>query len=141
MKFTTETRWLRSQIFKKSIDYLSSTLTTMEDYQKYEKEYSEESLWNTVKKWSSKLGEEAIYNICLLYYLAKSPYLPTSEKMKVLGALGYLILPVDAIPDFIPLAGLTDDIGAIAYLIKSLATYITPEIKQKARERAHRIIH
>ncbi len=76
----------------------------MEDYQKYEKEYSEGSLWNTVKKWSSKLGEEAI-------------------------------------PDFIPLAGLTDDIGAIAYLIKSLATYITPEIKQQARERAHRIIH
>lgn len=141
MKFTTETRWLRSQIFKKSIDYLSSTLTTMGEYQKYEKEYSEGSLWNTVKKWSSKLGEEAIYNICLLYYLAKSPNLPTSEKMKVLGALGYLILPVDAIPDFIPLAGLTDDIGAIAYLIKSLVTYITPEIKQQARERAHRITH
>ena len=113
----------------------------MEDYQKYEKEYSEGSLWNTVKKWSSKLGEEAIYNVCLLYYLAKSPNLPTSEKMKVLGVLGYLILPLDAIPDFIPMAGLTDDIGAIAYLIKSLVTYITREIKQQARERAHRITH
>lgn len=61
--------------------------------------------------------------------------------MKVLGVLGYLILPVDAIPDFIPVVGLTDDIGAIAYLIRSLATYITPEIKQQARDRARKIIH
>lgn len=114
---------------------------SMSDYNKYGKEYSDGNLWKTIKKWGSKLGEEVIYNICLLFYLAKSPDLPTTEKMKVLGVLGYLILPLDAIPDFIPMGGLTDDIGAIAYLIKSLTTYITPDIKKLARDRAHKITH
>lgn len=112
----------------------------MEDYNKYQGNYSEGGLWNTVKKWTSKLGEEAIYNICLLYYLAKSPDLPATDKMKVLGVLGYLILPADVLPDITPIVGFSDDLAAIVFLLKNLSKYTTSEIKEKARERAKKLL-
>lgn len=113
----------------------------MEDYNKYQGNYSEGGLWATVKKWTSKLGEEAIYNICLLYYLAKSPDLPATDKMKVLGVLGYLILPADVLPDITPIVGFSDDLAAIVFLLKNLSKYTTSEIKEKARERAKKLLH
>lgn len=112
----------------------------MEDYNKYQGNYSEGGLRNTVKKWTSKLGEEAIYNICLLYYLAKSPDLPATDKMKVLGVLGYLILPADVLPDITPIVGFSDDLAAIVFLLKNLSKYTTSEIKEKARERAKKLL-
>ena len=112
----------------------------MEDYNKYQGNYSEGGLWNTVKKWTSKLGEEGIYNICLLYYLATSPDLPATDKMKVLGVLGYLILPADVLPDITPIVGFSDDLAAIVFLLKNLSKYTTSEIKEKARERAKKLL-
>ena len=32
----------------------------------------------------------------------------------IYGALAYFVLPVDAVPDAIPVAGFTDDLGALA---------------------------
>ena len=61
--------------------------------------------------------------------------MPRSLKLKVLGALGYFILPLDFIPDFILGLGFTDDLAALAWALFTLRKYITPEIERKARER------
>ena len=62
--------------------------------------------------------------------------LPATDKMKVLGVLGYLILPADVLPDITPIVGFSDDLAAIVFLLKNLSKYTTSEIKEKARERA-----
>ena len=59
----------------------------------------------------------------------KSPTTPLSAKIKIAGALGYLILPLDLMPDFIPIAGYTDDLAALIALVKSCMSYLTPEIE------------
>ena len=40
------------------------------------------------------------------------------DKAIIIGALGYLISPLDAVPDAIPIAGLSDDLGVLLYVIK-----------------------
>lgn len=51
----------------------------------------------------------------------------------VAGALGYFILPTDAIPDFIAGLGYTDDAGVIAGAVAALGSKITDEHKDQAR--------
>ena len=52
---------------------------------------------------------------------------------KILGALGYLILPTDLIPDLLPAIGYTDDLAALMWALYSVAKNITPEVKIQAR--------
>lgn len=53
--------------------------------------------------------------------VAKGDYdLETPKLVGVIGALAYVVSPVDAIPDVIPVLGLTDDVGVVALVIASL---------------------
>ena len=56
-------------------------------------------------------------------------------KFVIIGALGYFIFPVDLIPDFIPVAGYTDDLTALMAALVMVAFYINEDTKKKARER------
>lgn len=55
--------------------------------------------------------------------------------MLILGALGYFILPVDAIPDFIPVAGYTDDLAALTAIYNIVKGSIGPEAALRADEK------
>ena len=57
---------------------------------------------------------------------------PMQHKMIIIGALGYFILPVDLIPDFIPVAGFTDDAAALVACLKTVSENVTPDIKARA---------
>ena len=57
------------------------------------------------------------------------------EKIARIGALGYLISPLDVVPDAIPIAGLADDLGVLVYVLKKVWTDVDPDIQTKARER------
>jgi len=101
----------------------------------YASYFNDGSLGKKLKKAARKVGRKAVYYVLLLYYVAKDPTVPTSLKIKVLGALGYFILPFDLIPDAILGLGYTDDFLALAWAVFSLRKYITPDIKAKARAR------
>ena len=60
----------------------------------------------------------------MLYYALQSPNIPAKVKGIILGALGYFILPIDIIPDIIPGAGYTDDLGVLLAALSYLAVYI-----------------
>lgn len=55
-----------------------------------------------------------------LYGLLRDPETPRWVKATCVGALGYLVLPTDAVADFVPVAGYLDDAGMIAAAIASL---------------------
>ena len=57
------------------------------------------------------------------------------DKAIIIGALGYMISPLDAIPDAIPIAGLTDDLAVLLYVLKKVWSDIDPEIQAKAKKR------
>ena len=58
------------------------------------------------------------------------------NKAIIMGALGYLILPIDLIPDVVSVLGLADDAAAIKLAYDTIKASITPEIERKA---AHKL--
>ena len=58
-----------------------------------------------------------------------------ADKAIIIGALGYMISPIDVIPDAIPIAGLTDDLAVLLYVLKRVWTGIDPEIIAQAKEK------
>ena len=104
----------------------------LDEYAQY---FNDSKLWNKLKKVARKAGRKAVYYVLVLYYVSRDPAVPRSLKLKVLGALGYFILPLDIIPDVILGLGFTDDLAALAWALFTLRKYITPEIERKARDR------
>lgn len=93
-----------------------------------EKSFSEPKLWQKLNKVARKVGMKVVYPVVLLYYLFKSNEVPLKAKSLIVGALSYFILPIDALPDFLPLLGYTDDLSIIAATVKNLIKYVSPEI-------------
>ena len=104
-----------------------------EDLVKYEKNYSEDGLWKKIGNVAKKAGLKTVYMVLLLYYVLISDSTPKKYKAMIIGALGYFILPLDAIPDFVPAVGYTDDAAAIAGAILAVAKCISPEIEAQAK--------
>jgi len=105
------------------------------DLVKYEKHYSEDGFWKKLGKFALKIGRGLVEKALQLYYVIKDSNAPVWAKATAVGALGYLISPIDLIPDIIPFVGYSDDAGAIASALIALNTYITPEIKKKAQKK------
>jgi uncharacterized membrane protein YkvA (DUF1232 family) len=50
--------------------------------------------------------------------LARDPRVPRRHKLMLLGAAGYLAMPIDLVPDFIPVAGQVDDAIIVALALR-----------------------
>ncbi|WP_336046041.1 YkvA family protein [Solibacillus ferritrahens] len=106
-----------------------------EKIKKFSKHYSEDGLWNKIKKYAKKVGSTAIYATLLLYFVLQKEEVPAKNKTIIIGALGYFILPIDLIPDPIPGIGYTDDIGVLLIALWQVAMYIDADVKNKAKEK------
>ena len=58
---------------------------------------------------------------------------PPQVRISMIGALTYLIVPIDLIPDFIPASGFSDDLVALTAVISLWQHHITPEMKFRAK--------
>ena len=90
------------------------------ELKKYDKEYSEDGLWEKIGKVAKKAGIKVIYYALLLFYALQSEKVTVAEKALIIGALGYFILPIDLIPDFMVPIGYGDDLAVMWGLIKKL---------------------
>lgn len=97
-----------------------------------DKHYSDKKFLTKIKRVGSKIGKEALQAAATLFVALKSPDMPKSSKLIVLGALGYFILPIDVVTDFLPLVGLTDDVAVIMMALGNVYLSITDEMKEEA---------
>jgi uncharacterized membrane protein YkvA (DUF1232 family) len=65
--------------------------------------------------------------IRLVRRLAGDPTLPRGIRVRLFLLVGYLILPIDLIPDFIPIVGYADDAIIVAWALRSVARVAGPE--------------
>lgn len=103
----------------------------MQDFEKYRQYFSESEFWNKVGKTAGRMGLKLTYYALVLFYAMLDPATPRKAKLIIIGALGYLILPLDLVPDFIP-GGHLDDLGVITAAVWQVIKSITPDIKSKA---------
>lgn len=103
-----------------------------ENVEQYESHYSEAKFGAKLPRVARKAGSKLVYCLLLLYYVLKSPSVSRGDKSKIYGALGYFILPLDLLPDFIPMAGYADDLSAVLWALHTVWKNITPEIKAQA---------
>lgn len=52
-----------------------------------------------------------------------NPATPTKMKALIIGAIGYILLPLDLIPDVMPAVGYTDDLASVAGVVAAVAAY------------------
>ena len=97
--------------------------------------YSEDSLWQKITAFAAVAGKKIIELVLILYYCWLDPDTPPHAKAIILGALGYFITPLDAIPDLMPGVGYSDDLGALGAVLGMIAVHIKPEHRQQAEEK------
>ena len=107
----------------------------IEENSDYARNYSDNSFWNKVLNIAKKAGIKIIYLALLLYYALNSNNLSLRDRATIYFALGYLILPVDLIPDSIPIIGLTDDFGVLINAFKRIKENITDDIRKQAKDK------
>jgi len=105
----------------------------MSEDSKYQKHYSEERFWRKLKNFAKDAGLKVVYSGLTLYYALESPNTSTKDKAIIYGGLGYLILPIDAIPDLVPLAGYVDDLGVLLFAAARVIGSIDQAVRDKAK--------
>lgn len=91
-----------------------------------------EGFWRTVRRAAGKIP--FMEDVVAAYYCALDGNTPLRAKAIIFGALGYFILPTDAIPDFILGLGFTDDIAVLTAAITAIRTHVTPAHRLAARK-------
>lgn len=103
--------------------------------QQYQSRFTDKDFWNKVKRVAVKAGAKLIYVALILYYELKDPTVSIKEKGIIIGALGYFILPLDLIPDTVPVAGYTDDFAALMAAYGYVRAHLTPDVVDRAHNK------
>lgn len=64
----------------------------------------------------------------LVHRLARDPALPRSVRWRVWLLLGYLAMPIDLVPDVLPVVGQLDDVVLAALVLRSVVRRAGPEL-------------
>jgi len=107
----------------------------MSDHNEYEEAFSEQGFWKKLKHYAKSAGKEVVEKALLLYYAAQEEKAPAWAKATIAAALGYFIVPLDAIADLTPAVGYADDLGVLALAIAAVATYINDDVRKKTTAR------
>ena len=102
--------------------------------------YSGPALWHTLGRVAVAAGQKTLTTALVLFYCLKDRDTPAWARGVIVGVLGYLILPLDMVPDIIPGAGYSDDWGAIVVALATVAAYIKDEHKARARVQVERLL-
>lgn len=100
---------------------------------KYKDDYTSEGFIEKISRIAKRAGAKLVYVALILYYTLQSNDVSIKDKAIIIGALGYLISPLDIIPDAIPIAGLGDDLAVLLYVVKK----VWGEVPDSVREKAH----
>ena len=122
----TEPKFNKSQITEKEL-------------QKYEQHYNDSSFLDKVTKYGKLIGITALYKAVQLWFVLQKPDVPAGTKAVIMGALGYLIAPLDFLPDLLPVLGYTDDMVAITFALIKVQGYIDEEVERKSKKLLRKI--
>ena len=105
------------------------------DFMSYANKFSQTDFTEKIARIAKRAGSKLVYAALILYYTLQSDKVSATNKAMIIGALGYLISPLDVVPDAIPIAGLADDLGVLIFVLKKVWTDIDPSIQERSKEK------
>lgn len=105
----------------------------------YQDKFSKNNLLLKLQHYGRDIGLTVLYNVLQLWYVLQKPEVPAKNKAVIMGALGYLITPLDFIPDLTPILGYNDDAAAILFTLYMVRQYVDDEVKAQAKARLAKI--
>ena len=99
----------------------------------YSNKFTKGEFVEKISRIAKRAGAKLVYAALVLFYTLQSDKVTLKDKAIIIGALGYLISPLDVIPDAIPIAGLSDDLGVIIFVLQKIWGEVNEDVKEKAR--------
>ncbi len=90
---------------------------------------------STFKKVVKRAGRIIAKPALEAFEMFIDPSTPPQARVSLLAALTYLIMPIDLMPDLIPVAGFSDDLVALTAVISLWSKHMTPAIKERAKQK------
>lgn len=114
---------------------MEKTKTDLPDFMSYKDKFTQNGFIDKVSRIAKRAGAKLVYAALILYYTLQSNKVSVKDKTLIIGALGYLISPLDVMPDAIPIVGLGDDLSVLIYVLHKVWGDVSNEIKEKAHEK------
>lgn len=105
------------------------------DFMSYSNKFTNGDFIEKISRIAKRAGAKLVYASLILYYTLQSDKVSVKDKAIIIGALGYLISPLDVIPDAIPIAGLGDDLAVLIYVLKKVWGDVSEDVKEKAKSK------
>lgn len=105
------------------------------DFMNHSNYFSPNEFLEKIARVAKRAGAKFVYASLILYYTLQSPNVSKRDKALIIGALGYMISPLDVLPDAYPIVGLSDDMAVLLFVLHKVCNNVDPDIQQKAKER------
>ena len=97
-----------------------------------ETRFDKREFWDKARRMARKLPFAE--DLFAAYYCAFDRSTPLQVKTALVAALAYFVLPVDAIPDVLPLLGFGDDALVLVTALKLVSSHVRDEHREAARQ-------
>ena len=108
------------------------------DFMSYSNKFTNSDFVEKISRIAKRAGSKLVYTALVLYYTLQSDKISVKDKAIIVGALGYLISPVDVVPDAIPIVGLGDDLAVLAYVLNKVWGKVSDDVKEKAQQKLNK---
>ncbi|GEM_PF-578588 len=138
-----ETEEMEAQMDSEDYDAISSETKKVSEedlVEKYQKHFDKKIAFKLLKKLrkATRNKPKAIAGTAgaIVSVLGKllsaldNPATPIHTKALIIGAIGYILLPLDLIPDFTPVIGYGDDLASAAGVVAGVASYSTFSLEE-----------
>ena len=83
-----------------------------------------------------RLVEAAKAEVRVWKLVLKHPRTPWISKILLGFGIGYLLMPFEIIPDFIPVIGYLDDLAVVYFCVKLAVRFVPKEVMKECRQKA-----
>ena len=98
------------------------------DFMSYKDKFTQSAFIDKISHVAKRAGAKMVYAALILYYTLESDKVTLKDKAIIIGALGYLISPLDVVPDAIPIAGLSDDLAVLIFVLHKIWNDVSEDI-------------
>lgn len=105
------------------------------DFMSYSSKFTNGDFMDKISRIAKRAGAKLVYAALILYYTLQSDKVSIKDKAVIIGALGYLVSPLDVMPDAIPIVGLGDDLAVLVYVLNKVWGQVPADVKDKAEEK------